>query len=125
MWFYILMFLCNLLVPLTMWTAGQSMYKHPPKNRNGYTGYRSKLAKMNQDTWLFAHDYCGRLWKKLGFILLIPSILVQLPFMYSTDTMIGIMTAVLISVQTLVMLASIVCVEKALKRTFDSSGIRK
>ena len=24
----------------------------------------------NQDTWLFAHQYCGRLWLRWGLVLL-------------------------------------------------------
>lgn len=125
MWFYISMFLCNLLIPLIMLIAGHCMCRHPPKKINGYVGYRSPMAKKNKDTWLFAHEYCGKLWEKLGAVLLLPSIIVQLPFVHANDDRIGILTAVLESVQIAVMLCSIVSVEKALMRTFDSNGVKK
>lgn len=125
MWFYISMFLCNLLIPLIMLIAGHCMYRHPPKKINGYVGYRSQMAKKNKDTWMFAHEYCGKLWEKLGAVLLIPSIIVQLPFVHANDDRIGILTAVLESVQIAIMLCSIVSVEKALMRTFDSNGVKK
>lgn len=125
MWFYVSMFLCNLLIPLIMLIAGHCMYRHPPKKINGYVGYRSPMAKKNKDTWMFAHEYCVKLWEKLGAVLLIPSIIVQLPFVHANDDRIGILTAVLESVQIAVMLCSIVSVEKALMRTFDSNGVKK
>ena len=35
--------------------------------------------------WDFAQDYCGRLWLKIGLILLIPTAIVQIPFVHSSD----------------------------------------
>ena len=75
MGFFIAMFVCNLLMPLIMLIGGYCMYKNPPKEINGFVGYRTTMSKKNKDTWTFAHDYCGRLWIKLGLILLFPTIL--------------------------------------------------
>ncbi len=125
MGFWIAMFICNLLVPLLMIVFGRIMYKHAPKSINGIYGYRTSMSMKNEDTWKFAHDYCGRLWYKVGLIMLIPSVLVQLPFVKrSTDT-IGIMTVVLETVQICVMIASIFPTERALRKTFDKYGNRK
>jgi len=52
--------------------VGYMMYKHPPKSINAIYGYRTARSMKNDETWKFAHDCCGRLWFKLGFILLIP-----------------------------------------------------
>lgn len=76
------------------------------------------------DTWKFAHDYCGRLWLKLGLIILVPSIAAQIPFVHADDDTIGLMTLVLMMVQLVVVVASIFPVEKALKQTFDKDGVR-
>lgn len=125
MGFWVAMFICNLLVPLLMVVFGRIMYKHAPKSINGIYGYRTSMSMKNEDTWKFAHDYCGRLWYKIGLIMLIPSVLVQLPFVKrSTDT-IGIMTVVLETVQICVMIASIFPTERALRKTFDKYGNRK
>lgn len=125
MGFWIAMFICNLLVPLLMIVFGRIMYKHAPKSINGIYGYRTSMSMKNEDTWKFAHDYCGKLWYKVGLIMLIPSVLVQLPFVKrSTDT-IGIMTVVLETVQICVMIASIFPTERALRKTFDKYGNRK
>lgn len=125
MWFFITMFLCNLLMPLIMLIGGYFMYKKTPKEINGIIGYRTSMSKKNEDTWKFAHEYCGRLWIKWGALLLIPSILVQIPFMRASENAIGNMTLLLEGVQLVALLGSIVFVEKELKRTFNENGIRR
>ena len=125
MGFFIAMFVCNLLMPLIMLIFGYCMYKNPPKEINGLVGYRTTMSKKNKDTWLFAHNYCGRLWIKLGLILLLPTILAQIPFVHSSDNTIGIVTLIIEAIQLAVLLGSIVPVEKALKRNFDENGNRR
>ena len=125
MGFFIAMFVCNLLMPLMMLIGGYCMYKKPPKEINGFVGYRTAMSKKNKATWTFAHDYCGRLWIRLGFIILIPTILVQIPFVHSSDDAVGIVTLIVETVQLAVLIGSIVSVEKALKRTFDENGVRR
>ena len=119
MGFFIVVFVCNLIMPILMIIAGYMMYKHPPKDINGLIGYRTARSRKNIDTWRFAHDYCGRLWLKLGIILLIPTILAQLPLVKSSDNTIGIATVVIETIQIIVLIGSIWPVEKALKEKFD------
>ena len=124
MTFFICMFICNMLIPLTMLIAGYCMFKHTPKEINGIIGYRTPRSCQNIDTWNFAHDYCGRLWFKIGIIMSIITILSHLPFIHSDSNAIGVLTWILVSVQTAVLLISIAPVERALKRTFDKNGKR-
>lgn len=124
MGFFIAMFFCNLLIPLTMIITGYMMYKHPPKEINGVIGYRTTRSTKNMDTWRFAHDYCGRLWFKAGIILFIPSIAAQMPFAGSNEDVVGIMTVVVETLQLIVLIGSIFPVEKALKTNFDDDGNR-
>lgn len=123
--FFVSMFICNLLMPLIMIIAGYLMYKNPPKEINGLIGYRTAMSKKNKDTWAFAHDYCGRLWLKLGFMLLVPTVIVQIPFVKADENVVGIVTILIEAIQLTVLIGSIVPVEKALKRTFDESGNRR
>ena len=122
--FFICMFICNLLIPATMIITGYFMYKKPPKEINGVIGYRTTMSRKNMDTWKFAHDYCGRLWLKIGIILLVPSIIVQIPFVNSDENTVGILTLIIEGVQLIFLLGSILPVERALKRTFDKNGKR-
>ena len=119
------MFICNLLIPIVMLTCGFLMYKKPPKEINGIIGYRTTMSRKNKDTWAFAHDYCGKLWIKLGFLLLILTIIIQIPFVHSSENAIGCMTLVVEGIQLVVILVSIVFVERALKKNFDENGVRR
>ncbi len=119
MLFFIGMFICNLFVPILMLLAGYMMYKHPPKNINSFFGYRTRQSCRSLKAWKFAHNYCGRLWVKLGAILLLPTVVVQLPFMKSSADVIGWITIVVESIQLAVMIASVFYVENVLKKEFD------
>lgn len=101
------------------------MYKKPPKEINGIVGYRTKMSKKNQDTWEFAHNYCGKLWLKLGIALFIPTVVAQIPFVHSSDTVIGNMTLIVEAVQLVVLISSVIPVEQALKKAFDENGVRR
>jgi uncharacterized membrane protein len=125
MWFYIMMFTCNLLIPIVMLICGFFMYKYPPKEINGIIGYRTTMSRKNKDTWKFAHDYCGRLWFKLGLLLLILTIIIQIPFAHSSDNVIGYMTLFIEAAQLVGLLGSIVFVERALKKNFNEHGVRR
>ena len=122
MWFWWFMFFCNLLIPVLMIVSGRMMWKHCPKKINGVLGYRTARSMKNMDTWKFAHDYCGRLWWKAGWIQLIPSILVQIPFYRSSDNIIGIVGTVICTVQCVILIASIFPTERALKKKFSEDG---
>ena len=125
MWMFITMSICNLLIPLIMLLGGYLMYKKPPKEINSVVGYRTKMSKKNKDTWEFAHNYCGRLWLKIGIVLFILTFIVQIPFVHSSDNAIGNMTLIVETVQIVVLLGSIIPVEQALKKSFDENGARK
>lgn len=108
-----------------MLICGFFLYKYPPKDINWFIGYRTTMSRKNKDTWEFAQDYCGRLWLKLGLMLLILTIIIQIPFVHSSDNAIGNMTLVVEVVQLVVLLGSIVFVERALRKTFDENGVRR
>lgn len=123
--FFIFMFICNLLTPLIMITAGFFMYKKPPKEINGLIGYRTAMSQKNKDTWFFAQTYCGKLWLKIGAALSIPSVIVQIPFINAGEDVLGTLALVIEFIQIAVLISSVFSVEKALKRTFDEDGNRK
>lgn len=125
MWFWWYMFCCDLLVPATMVIGGRIMWKHPPKNINGLVGYRTSRSKKNMDTWIFAQNYCGKLWWKVGWITLVPSILVHIPFYGASNDIIGNVALILLTVQIIILICTIFPTEKALKKSFTNEGIRR
>lgn len=102
---------------------GWYFLKGRPKEINHIVGYRTKLAMKNQDTWRFAHQYCGKLWFILGLILLILTpIGMILGLKLDTDIDYG---GIICTVQVIVIVATIIPTELALRRTFNNDGSRK
>ncbi|MFA6941989.1 MAG: SdpI family protein [Clostridiaceae bacterium] len=121
----IFLFVCNIIIPIIMLLFGMKFRKHGPKNINGIYGYRTSMSMKNKETWEFAHKYCGRLWLKIGFLMLIPSIILStIGYKLDNETQ-GIIEAALVSIQTIVLIVSIFPVEIALKKNFDEDGNRK
>ncbi|MEE1313576.1 MAG: SdpI family protein [Lachnospiraceae bacterium] len=125
MCFWWFMFLCNLLIPAIFIIAGRMMWKHCPKKINGILGYRTRRSMKNMDTWKFAHEYCGCLWWKIGWIILMPSVLAQIPFFYSSDNVIGVVGTIICTIQCIILIISIFLTEAALKRAFLEDGTRR
>ena len=125
MWFWWFMLFCDLLVPVLMILGGWMMWKHPPKKINMAIGYRTARSTKNIDTWRFAQDYCGHLWWKIGWTMLLPSLLVHLPFYGRSEGAVGTLGDILCSIQCIVMIGSIFPTERALKKTFTREGVRR
>lgn len=122
MWLWWIMLVCDLLVPVIMLIAGRLMWKHCPRQINGVLGYRTTRSMINMDTWKFAHEYCGRLWWKIGLVLLVLSALVHIPFYHSNKGTLEVLGGVLMAVQCIVLILSVFPTEAALKRTFYEDG---
>lgn len=125
MWFWWFIFVCDLLILIIMITAGNMMWKHAPKKINRIIGYRTARSMKNIDTWNFAQEHCGRLWWKIGWIMLIPSFVIHFPFYHSSENMIGIVAAIICTIQCLVLVLAIFPTERALKRTFNEEGVKR
>ncbi|MDE7276674.1 MAG: SdpI family protein [Lachnospiraceae bacterium] len=125
MWFWWFIFVCDMFIPILMVIVGNMMRKHAPEKINGIIGYRTARSMKNIDKWKFAHDYCGRLWWKIGWGMLIPSFVIHIPFYHSSESTIGIVAAILCTMQSVILILSIFPTEKALKRAFTDDGMRR
>ena len=56
---FIFLFLCSLLVPLSMTFLGYTWKDNPPKDRQGISGYRTTMSRINDETWKYAHKCWG------------------------------------------------------------------
>ena len=125
MGFWLFMLLVSLLIPFTMLGFGSLFAKGTPKERNMAFGYRSARSMRNEETWVFAHRHCGRLWRRMGLVLLLLSLAARLPMTGRDAETLGIYACVLCLVQILPLLGSIFFTEAALKRRFDEQGRRR
>lgn len=94
------------------------MWQKCPGKINRVYGYRTKRSMKNMETWKFAHEHCGKLWWKIGWMMLVVTCVVQIPFIHSSEDVIGKLGAVLCSIQLIVLLGSIIPTEVALKKKF-------
>ena len=125
MWFWWFMLICDLLIPLCMIGFGIFMHKNPPRKINGLFGYRTAMSMKNTDTWKFAHEYAGRLWWKIGLIITVPSVIAHIPFYNADKNAVGILGLIVMTLQCIILVASIFPVERALDKTFNRDGSRK
>jgi len=125
MGFWIFMLVMELLVPLTMIIIGNVFYKKAPKEINSIYGYRSSMSMKNEDTWKFAHNYCGKILRVIGWIIFVISIFVMITLFGKSEDAIGEIGMYLVIFQMVCLIASIFPTEKALRKNFDKDGNRK
>ncbi len=101
-----------------------------PKTINKTIGYRTKMSMINNDTWQFAHNYWADISGKIGrFLIPIPIIpILFFFFVFNDDTtnidIMSILVIIILAIEVIAYFFAIFLTEKALKRTFDSSGER-
>lgn len=122
MGFHIAMTVCALSIPLMMLGFGAWMFLAPPDEINHLAGYRTPMSEKNPLTWAFAHRFAGRLWMILGPILLPPSLLLMILLPDGTEDSVGNVTVIVMTVQCIVLLATVAATEIALHRHFDRNG---
>ncbi len=122
--FWIFILLMNLMIPIMMLLFGQLFEKHTPKSINKFYGYRTRMSMMNNETWEYAHKLCGKLWSKLGWILLVVTLAVMLPLKNRDIEAIGNLSLIIVIIQLIVIISSMYMVEKALRKNFDREGKR-
>lgn len=120
--FWIFMLICNLLIPVCMIIIGEIFVKNPPKNINGVYGYRTERSMRSGDAWSFAQRYCGKLWRRIGAVMLPLSVLAMLPLMGKDTDAVGLWGGILGGIQAVVLIAANFPVERALRKNFDENG---
>ena len=124
MGFWIFMLIMNLLIPVTMIGFGKYFIKSAPGNINIVFGYRTSMSMKNQDTWEFAHTYCGKLWYKWGMILLVITVIAMLFLLGKSVDTISYWGGTICMIQLLPLIGGIGPTENALRKNFDKNGKR-
>ena len=114
----------DIILPCLMIAFGHIFLTRPPKNINGVYGYRTKMSMLNQDTWDFAHEYLGKLWKQCGMLLIIPSAFIVFLASNDTNRPAEIVGLVILIVQIVILFITIGISENALRNTFRKDGSR-
>ena len=125
MGYWIFMLAMGLLFPAIMILFGAVFTKTAPKKINYIFGYRTDMSMKNRETWEFAHKHIGKLWFRLG-LLLIPITVIPMLFVISkTENIVGTVGLIVGFINTIVLIVPIFFTEKALNKAFDKDGKRK
>ena len=122
MGFWIFLLIMCLMIPGLMLLFGFRFRKSAPKEINPVFGYRTDLSMKNRETWRFAHEHCGRLWIRLGLVLLPVSIVPMLFVLRKSEDVIGTVGSAVTLLETAVMMLSLIPTQRALKQNFHSDG---
>ncbi len=125
MGFWIFMLAMGLLFPAIMFLFGAVFMKAAPKKINYIFGYRTDMSMKNRDTWEFAHKHIGKLWFRLGLLLIPITVLPMLFVIGKTENIVGTVGLIVSFINTVVLIIPIFFTERALNRTFDKDGNRK
>lgn len=125
MYFWFFMLGIDMLLPLTMICFGGYFMKKAPKDVNAIFGYRTAMSMKNKETWEFAHHYSGKLWNRLGMILLPVTILIMILFIHQDIDIISIIGGIVCAVQLIPLIAVIILTENALRKNYDKDGNRR
>ncbi len=117
-----IMLLVMLITPLIMVGFGILFMYKPPKSINPLYGYTTRRSMRNQDTWNFAHRYCGRLLFICGLVIIPFSLVPILLVVGESKQVISITGLIVLGIQVIVLLATFIPTERALKKHFDEFG---
>lgn len=127
---WILMLVCDLILPLALIGLGQKFTKDPPKTIDPMYGYRTVRSMKSQDAWTFAQACYGRVCCQTGGALLVPTVLFQL-LMWTLRVSVTSISYCFwhIGFVALAAFASVAAmyfrVERTLKKEFDQNGVRR
>ena len=115
----------TMLIPLIMVVCGWLFMHGIPKDRNSLFGYRTAMSVKNDDTWRFAHEYCGRLWLIIGLVLFAVTTVFMVLSMNMDPERVTFISGILMMIYVVPLLATVAATESAMKKTFDTRGKRK
>lgn len=122
--FWVFILICDLALPVTLIVFGKLYTKGEPRDMSALYGFRTKMSMLNRETWIFAHVYCGKLWLKLGWLVLGGTMVLMISIYGERNVKIGILGSIIFVLQILLCAFTVILTEKALRRTFDKDGER-
>lgn len=115
---FVFLLVMNSLIPVTMIIFGILWKSHPPKSINWAYGYRTSMSMKNNETWKFAHAHNAKIWRWVGTIWLIISIVVMFLFKDNYE----VISIRITFIGLAIMILSLIPTEMALRKRFDKNG---
>ena len=125
MGYWIFMLAMGLLFPAIMILFGAVFTKTAPKKINYIFGYRTDMSMKNRETWEFAHKHIGKLWFRLGLLLIPITVIPMLFVIGNSENVVATVGLIVSFINTVTLIIPIFFTEKALNKAFDKDGNRK
>lgn len=119
------MVLVDLMIPIMMILFGRFFMRRAPQKINSIIGYRTTMSMKNEETWKFAHSYCGKIWVGQGKIMIVVTLVAMLLTMMKGQNYAEEIGSILCILQCVWIIVTIIPVEKALRKEFDKYGHRR
>lgn len=116
------LFVCSMLIPMTMIIIGFIMWKKPPKKINNMHGYRTKRSMVNSKTWEFANSYVGKLRFYIGLIIFFLTLILDIMLYKKYITNIDRTILICVIIQMILMIIPTIITEKKLSKIFTEDG---
>lgn len=124
MWKFMLV--CNLLIPAVAVWYGRRFRANPPKESNAWFGYRTTRSMKSRDAWDFTQRKMGEVWGRWGFAMVPPVVVCQgLTLLCPTIDGMCMWSLPITTAEVVILLLSMIPVERALKKHFDENGVRR
>ncbi|MFR6171886.1 MAG: SdpI family protein [Blautia sp.] len=120
----IISFVICLTIPGVMFLGGILLKIYQPK-MNNLIGYRSHLSMLNETTWKYANQYLAKVWLLLGGIEFFISIIITTYIYLKKHTIEDTICLIIIIIQMLILVISLISIEKKLNTEFDMNGNKK
>ena len=123
---WIFMLICNLLIPAAAVWYGRRFRASPPREPNAWFGYRTARSMKSRDAWNFAQRKMGEVWGRWGYAMVPPVVVCQgLTLLCPTVDVMFLWSLPITAAEVVLLLLSMIPVERALKENFDEYGRRR
>lgn len=122
MFYWWFMFVSVMLIPVVLFLFGKFFSKDVPMGINAFCGYRTKRSMKNENTWIFANRYWGKLAAKLAVLSAVITVRAMAPVYNGDEGAVTAVASIAAAIQVVLLIISVILTEKALKTTFDEEG---
>lgn len=122
MFYWWFMFISVMLIPAILFLFGKFFSKDVPMGINAFCGYRTKRSMKNENTWIFANKYWGKLAAKLAVLSAAITVRTMALVYNGDESAVTAVASIVAAIQVVLLIISVILTEKALKSTFDQEG---
>lgn len=115
--------LCVMTGPLVLLGLGLWFLLWPPKDNKSYVGFRTFHRAKTVESWRYAQHIAGCVWGAMGVVLTLILSLICNGFRKMDGLTMGTVAIVCVVLELILLIVSIVIINKQVAKKFDKDGI--